>query len=383
MLPIYLDYNATTPIDAEVAEAMAPYLTRHFGNPGSAHVYGQHMRQALELARRQVAQALGCALDEIIFTSGGSEANNFALKGFAWANRDKGDHIVTSAIEHPAILEACQFLARQGFHVTHVPVDEYGRVRLAALRAALTPRTILVSIMHANNEVGTLQSLAEIVRLAHAAGAAVHCDAAQSLGKVPVRLEELGVDMLSIAGHKLYAPIGVGALFVKRGLELEPLIHGAKQEQQRRAGTENVLEIVGLGKACALANRDLEKNMAHMKAMRERLRAGLQGSGLDLRFNGHPELVLPNTLSVSFRNVQAHALLAEIGNEVVASAGAACHSDTVVISHVLQAMGVPPAYAGGTIRFSVGKRTTAVEIDRALAVLKYAVGKLQQEQASA
>ena len=274
-------------------------------------------------------------------------------------------------------MEACRFLERQGFRSTFLPVDEFGRVPLAALQAALTPQTILVSVMHANHEVGTLQPIAEIAKIAHAAGIAVHCDAAQSLGKTPVRLGQLEVDMLSIAGHKLYAPIGVGALFVRRGLKLEPLIHGAKQEQRRRAGTENVLEIAALGKACEIAGRDLEKNMAHMKAMRDRLRAGLHSSGLELRFNGHPELALPNTLSVSFRRVQAHALLAEIGNEVVASAGAACHAETVTISHVLQAMRVPPDYAAGTIRFSVGRKTTSLEIDRTLTVLRYAVKKLQ------
>jgi cysteine desulfurase NifS len=378
MLPIYLDYNATTPIDPEVAEAMTPYLTKYFGNPSSAHWYGQNTRRGLEVARRQVARLLGCAADEIFFTSGGSEANNFALKGFAWANREKGDHIITSAVEHPAILEACRFLERQGFRLTILPVDELGRVQLEALREAITPQTILISVMHANNEVGTLQPVAEIASLAHAAGISAHCDAAQSLGKVPVRVDQLGVDLLSVAGHKLYAPTGVGALFVRRGLKLEPLIHGAKQEQQRRAGTENVLEIAGLGKACEIAGRDLEKNMEHMKSMRERLRAGLHSSDLRLRFNGHPEHALPNTLSVSFRNVQAHALLAEIGNEVVASAGAACHAQGTVISHVLQAMHVPPDFAMGTIRFSTGRKTTSLEIDRTLTVLNYAVKKLQQ-----
>ncbi|MGH7493778.1 MAG: cysteine desulfurase family protein [bacterium] len=378
MLPIYLDYNATTPIDPEVAEAMAPYLAKYFGNPSSGHWYGQNTRRALELARRQVAHLLGCVPDEIFFTSGGSEANNFALKGFAWANHAKGDHIITSAIEHSAILEACRFLERQGFRLSLLPVDEFGRVRPAALREVITPQTILVSVMHANNEVGTLQAITEIVEIAHAAGIAVHCDAAQSLGKVPVRVDQLGVDLLSVAGHKLYAPIGVGALFVRRGLKLEPLIHGAAQEQQRRAGTENVLEIAGLGKACEIAGRDLEKNIAHMKTMRERLRAGLRSSELNVRFNGHPEHVLPNTLSVSFRGVQASALLSEISNEVVASAGAACHAETARISHVLQAMHVPPDYALGTIRFSTGRKTTALEIDRTLTVLKYAVKKLQQ-----
>ncbi len=377
MIPIYLDYNATTPIDPEVAQAMMPYLTKYFGNPSSTHWYGQNTRRGLDLARRQAAHLLGCATDEIIFTGSGSEANNFALKGFAWANRGRGNHIITSAIEHPAILEACKFLEQQGFRISYVPVDEFGRVQIAAVQQALTPDTILISVMHANNEVGTLQPIAEISKIAQTAGVAVHCDAAQSAGKVPVRVEELGIDLLSLAGHKLYAPIGVGALYVKRGLKLEPLIHGAGQEQQRRAGTENVLEIAGFGKACEIAHRDLQKNMAHMKIMRDRLRAGLQNSDLDLKCNGHPEQVLPNTLSVSFRHLQAQVMLGEIGNEIVASAGAACHSEAVVISHVLQAMRVPPDYAMGTVRFSVGRKTMSAEIDRALTVLKYAAKKLQ------
>lgn len=375
-LPIYLDYNATTPIDPEVAQAMLPYLTEHFGNPSSAHWFGRQTRQAIDKARMQVANFLGCEADEVIFTSGGSEANNYAIKGYAWAHREKGNHLIAAAIEHPAVLEVLAYLQRHGFQCTLLPVDDYGRVSAAALQAALTPQTILVSLMHANNEVGTLQPIPEIAAITRRAGVAFHCDAAQSAGKVPVRVQELGVDMLSLAGHKLYAPKGVGALFVRRGIQLEKLIHGAGHENNRRAGTENVLEIAGLGQACEIAQRELEKNMKHMHALRERLRNGLQQNLHDLKFNGHPEQVLPNTLSVSFRNVAANALMAELSNTLAVSPGAACHADSISISHVLAAMHVPEEYAMGTLRLSVGKRTTEEEVDRAIAILASAVRKL-------
>ncbi len=374
--PIYLDYNATTPLDSEVAQAMLPYLTEHFGNPSSAHWFGQQTRQAIDKARSQVANLLGCEVDEVIFTSGGSEANNYAIKGYAWAHREKGNHMIASAIEHPAVVEVLEYLKRQGFQYTLLPVDEYGRVSAAEFQTALTPQTILVSLMHANNEVGTLQPIAEIAAIARRAGIAFHCDAAQSLGKAPVRVNDLGVDMLSIAGHKLYAPKGVGALFVGRGVQLEKLIHGAGHEKNRRAGTENVLEIAGLGQACEIAQRDLEKNMKHMRALRERLRLGLQQRLRDLKFNGHPEQGLPNTLSVSFRNVAANALMTELRDTLAVSPGAACHADSVSISHVLAAMRVPQEYAMGTLRLSVGKRTTEEEVDRAIEALTRAVKKL-------
>lgn len=373
--PIYLDYNATTPLDPQVAQAMLPYLTEHFGNPSSAHWFGQQARAAIDKARMQVAQLLGCEVDEVIFTSGGSEANNYALKGYAWANRAKGNHLIASAIEHPAVLEVLTFLQRQGFEHTLLPVDEYGRVSVDDFQAALTPQTILVSLMHANNEVGTLQPLAEIAALAHRAHVAVHCDAAQSLGKAPVRVSELGVDMLSLAGHKLYAPKGVGALYVRRGVQLEKLIHGAGHEKNRRAGTENVLEIVGLGQACEIAGRDLDKNIKHMHALRERLRHGLQQHIPDLKFNGHPEQCLPNTLSVSMRGLRANALMNELRDTLAVSPGAACHAEAVTISHVLAAMRVPEELALGTLRLSLGKMTTEEEVDRAIEVLVRAVKK--------
>lgn len=380
MLPVYLDYNASTPIAPEVLEAMLPYLSQHFGNASSAHVYGQRGRQAITQARTQVAALLNGEPEEVIFTSGGSESNNYAIKGYLDAHPAAGNEIITPAIEHPATSEACKYMERvRGYRVIFAPADELGRVQVQTLQQAVSPRTALITVMHANNEVGTLQPIAEIAALAHAHNIAIHCDAAQSLGKVPVNMKDLGVDMLSVAGHKLYAPLGVGALVVRRGLQLERLIHGAKQEQQRRAGTENVAGIVGLGMACEIAARDLEKNMSHMKRMRDRLRASLREQIEEIRFNGHPEACLPNTLSVSFRRVQANVLLAEISNEVAASAGAACHSSgAIAVSHVLQAMNVPLDYAMGTLRLSVGKFTTEEEIDRAVKVIVQAVRKLRQ-----
>jgi len=379
MPPIYLDYNASTPVAAEVFESMRPFLTVNFGNASSSHAHGRQCRSAITRAREQVAELLGCDPEEVIFTSGGSEANNLAIKGYLEANPQAGNHLVTTAIEHPAVSEACRYWQRmRGYEVTFAPVDQYGRVEVPALAAALTSRTALLSVMHANNEVGTLQPVAEIAELARRHNLVLHCDAAQSVGKVPVNFRELGVDMLSVAGHKLYAPLGVGALIVRRGLQLEPLIHGAKQEQQRRAGTENVAGIVGLGQVCALAGRDLMQNMARMHALRERLWQGLHSRIPELRRNGHPDSCLPNTLSVSFRGVHANTLVTEIGEQLAASAGAACHSaDEIVISHVLQAMHVPLEYAMGTLRLSIGRYTTEEEIDTAVTVLATSVKKLR------
>lgn len=382
--PIYLDYNATTPIDRGVAEAMTPYLYEHFGNPSSAHPYGVQAKRAVERARAQVAALLGCQPAEIIFTSGGSESNNSAIKGVVATYRERGNHVITSAVEHPAVLEPCRYLESHTCRVTYLPVDEYGMVDPAGVERAITPDTILVTIMHANNEVGTIQPIAEIAAIAHRHGALMHTDAAQSVGKISVRVDELGVDLLSVAGHKLYAPKGVGALYVRPGVRLIKFVHGADHEANRRAGTENVLEIVGLGQAAEIAGQDLERYAAHTRAQRERLWAGLTREldtpGL-LRLNGHPDERLPNTLSVSFRSVEANTLLAEIGEQVAASAGAACHADQVDVSTVIEAMQVPLEYAMGTVRFSAGKMTTAEEIDRAVEIVSAAVRRLQPEGA--
>jgi cysteine desulfurase NifS len=369
--PIYLDYNATTPIAKEVADVMAPYLYSFFGNPSSSHAFGVKARMAVEKARQQVAEAINCQPNEIIFTSGGTESNNTAIRGYAIANRKKGQHIITSQIEHPAVLEVCRYLETQGFSVTYLPVDRFGMVDPQDLERAIRHDTLLVSIMHANNEVGTIQPISELTEITHRHGAVFHTDAAQTLGKYPLDIQELGVDMLSIAGHKLYAPKGIGALFIRNGTVLEKLMYGADHESNRRPGTENVLEIVGLGKACEIAKRDLEKNMNHFKNMRDRLHNGLQESLPEGSFvlNGHPELRLPNTLSLGFYKVEANTLIAQISNRVAVSAGAACHSDKITVSKVLQAMRVPLDYAMGTLRFSVGRGTTIDQIDRAVEII--------------
>ena len=365
MSDIYLDYNATTPIDPKVADAMLPYVHGLFGNPSSSHSFGLVARQGVARAREQVANLLDCAADDLIFTSGGTEANNHAIKGVAYANRERGNHIITSAVEHPAVTEVCRYLEGQGFRVTYLPVDEYGMVDVGLVEGALSPETILVTIMHANNEVGTIQPIAEIAEVAHRYGALVHSDCAQTVGKIPVKVQDLGVDLLSIAGHKLYAPKGIGALYVRPGVELEKFMHGASHEQNRRAGTENVLEMVGLGMACQLIDEDLPSYAEHLRCMRERLEDGLLTSGADIRINGHPERRLPNTSSISFKGLEADRILAALPT-VAASAGAACHSDQVEISHVLSAMKVPVEYAMGTLRFSVGRFTTAEEIQLAV-----------------
>jgi cysteine desulfurase len=376
--PIYLDYNGTTPHAPEVVQAMRPFLETEFGNPSSSHWYGIHPKQAVEKARRQVAGILECRPGEIIFTSGGTESNNQALKSIGGARFSRGGHIITSVIEHPAILEVCRFMEAHGFSVTCIPVDADGRVDPADVSAAITPRTIMISIMHANNEVGTVQPIAEIARSARGREILVHTDAAQSIGKIPCRVSQLGVDLLSVAGHKIYAPKGVGALYLRSGVEPGIFCHGAGQEMGIRAGTENVPGIVGLGKACEVAHHRLAENAAHMKKMRDRLEKGLADALGDIRFNGHRTQRLPNTASVSFFGLAANRILEEIGLEVAASAGAACHSDQIQISHVLKAMGIPEDWAKGTVRFTTGRMTTADEIDRALEVVVAAVKRLRK-----
>jgi cysteine desulfurase len=376
--PIYLDYNGTTPHAPEVIEAMRPFLETEFGNPSSSHWYGIRPKQAVEAARRQVAGILGCRPEEVVFTSGGTESNNQAVKSMGGSRFSRGGHIITSVVEHPAILEVCRFMEVHGFSVTYVPVDSDGRVDPADVAAAITPSTIMITIMHANNEVGTEQPVAEIARSARKQEILVHTDAAQSIGKIPAQVSQLGVDLLSLAGHKIYAPKGVGALYLCGGIKPEIFCHGAGQEMGVRAGTENVPGIVGLGKACEIAHHRLAENAAHMKRMRDRLEKGLADSLGDIRFNGHRTHRLPNTASVSFLGLEANRILEEIGLEVAASAGAACHSDQVQISHVLKAMKIPEDWAMGTVRFTTGRMTTAADIDRALEVVVDAVKRLRQ-----
>jgi cysteine desulfurase len=376
MPAIYLDYNATTPLDPAVVEAMLPCLREHFGNPSSAHIYGRAARDAVERARAQVAALLGAQPEEIVFTGGGSEASNQALKGVVFAKLRgvfgrwaKGAHIITSAVEHPATLQPCAFLERLGCKVTILPVDRYGLVDPDAVKKALDRSTTLVSIMHANNEVGTLEPVRAIGELARSQGALMHTDAAQSLGKMPVDVNDLNVDLLSVAGHKLYAPKGIGVLYVRRGVKLEPLIHGASHESGRRAGTENVPYIAGLGMACEVARHALPAATQRMKQLRDRLWERLHAAlGDKFVLNGHPELRLPNTLNVNFVG-QYGAELLEKTPEVAASTGSACHAGHVTLSPVLKAMGVPAELGRGAVRLSVGRFTTEEEIDRAAEAL--------------
>ena len=372
---IYLDYNATTPIAPEVFRAMQPFLEREFGNPSSDYPLGLRAKEAVAAARRQVAGLLSCRAQEIVFTSGATEANNTVLKGVA---RHCGQgQIITTAIEHPAVLAPCRDLESQGFEITILPVDSRGLVDPDAVRRALTPKTILISVMHANNETGALQPIMEIGELARAAGAWFHTDAAQSVGKIPVRVAALQVDFLTMAGHKFYAPKGVGALYVRPGCAFSPLLHGAGQEGGRRPGTENVPYIVALGEACRLARERLAQDGTHLKGLRDLLHARLLAGFPELALNGPQEERLPNTLNVSFPGLSGSAILGGIP-ELAASLAAACHTGEETISPVLAAMGVTPEKARGAVRLSVGRPTTQAEVERAAELLLEQVRALQK-----
>lgn len=376
MTPIYLDYNATTPLDPAVVEAMLPYLREQWGNPSSTHSLGKTAHHAVEQARQQVAQLLGAQPDEIVFTSGGTEASNHALKGAVFAKLRgffgrwaRGTHLIISAIEHPATTQPCEFLKRLGCRVTVVPVDGQGLIDPDAVRRAMERGTTLVSIMHANNEVGTLQPIKEIAALTRSRGVLLHTDAAQSLGKVALDVNDLGVDLLTLAGHKLYAPKGVGVLYVRRDVTLEPLLHGAGHEGGRRAGTENVPYLVALGAACTLARQSLPEATQRLRALRDRLWQHLQaGLGERIVLNGHPEKRLPNTLNANFLGHVGAELLAKIP-EIAASTGSACHEGKISQSPVLCAMGVPPEIGRGALRLTVGRFTTEEQVDRAADLL--------------
>lgn len=360
MRRIYLDYNASTPIALQVAAVMRKAMNGAFGNPSSPHWAGVPARQIVQKARGQVADLLGCAPQEVVFTSGGSESNNFALKGAFFAGKRTRSHIITTQIEHPAIVAPCRFLEQLGAEITWLPVDGTGRIDPGDLRRAITPDTILISVMHANNEVGTIQPIEDCAQVARQHGIPFHTDAAQSVGKIPTRVDELGVDLLTVAGHKLYAPKGVGALYVRNGVPLEPLIHGAGHEGGRRAGTESALLAAALGQACVLA-RDLS-DMERVKALRDRFWIALQQRfGNRVTLNGHPDHRLPNTLNVSFVGRIGADILAQLG-DVAASTGSACHAGRIELSPVLEAMGVAPEVGMGAVRFSLGRGTTDEEI---------------------
>jgi cysteine desulfurase len=380
--PIYLDYNATTPVDPAVLDAMLPYLRTEFGNPSSQHRYGQEVRAAIIQARSEVARLIGAQTDEVLFTSGGTESTNHALKGAAMAALDRGERahrqVVVSAIEHPATLEAASALKCFGVAVRTIGVDRHGVLDLTELSSVLREPTLLVSLMHANNETGTLQPIAAAATLVRAAGAVLHVDAAQSAGKVRVDVGALGADLLTLAGHKLYAPKGVGALFIRRGVELQPLIHGAGQEGGRRAGTENVPYIVALGAACRIAHESLATSTQRMQSLRDRLWTNLRKNlGEKALLNGHPDTCLPNTLNVSFIGTIGAELLAALP-QIAASTGSACHDGRVTISPVLRAMGIDPDVARGAVRFSLGRHSSEADVDRAAAIVTAYLARVPQ-----
>jgi cysteine desulfurase len=372
---IYLDYNATTPIDPLVVEAMEPFYHTHFGNPSSTHSLGMYNRKAIEVAREQVAGLLGCKSGNIIFTSGGSESNNMSLKGVASRSAGRGQHIIVSMVEHPAIMKVVQYLQHQGFRITYLPVNGQGVVNPEDLEEIITSKTILVSVMHANNEIGSIQPINELSEIAHHAGAVFHTDAAQSVGKIPADVNELGCDLLSLAGHKLYGPKGVGAIYIKSGVALEPLIHGANHEKGLRAGTENVAQIVGLGLAAEIARQKLEEEMLRVKHLRDRLQASLKQAFPEIRVNGGNTPRLPNTLSVSFAQLNALEILSDL-EKVMVSAGAACHSADGKGSGVLEAMHVPLNYQLGTIRISLGRFNDEPQIQEAAGILIQRINQL-------
>jgi cysteine desulfurase len=364
--PVYLDYNATTPVAPEVAEAMLPFLRDAFGNPSSSHAFGQRARQAVQDSREHVAALIGCASSDLVFTGCATEANNLAILGVAAAaERAAKRHLVVSAVEHPAVLQPALELRRRGWSVSIVPVDASGSVAPADVAAALRPDTALVSVMHANNEVGTILPIAEIAAITRARGIALHCDAAQSAGKIAIDVEALGVDLLTLAGHKFYAPKGVGALYVRPGTPIAPIVFGADQEQGLRPGTENVPAIVGIGEAARLARERLSEATVRLRRLRDALHDRLACGVTGLALNGHPERRLPNTLHVSFPGVSGRSLLEAASAEVAASVGSACHSGDDAVSGVLAAMGIDAPRAMGAVRLSVGMMTTEAEIEQA------------------
>lgn len=368
--PVYLDHNASTPVLPEVFDAMLPWLRDRYGNPSSNHAYGHIQREAIETARSQVAALLDCAPGDVIFTSGGTEANNLAIRGLAEALPGQRQ-VITSVIEHPATLAPCDWLARQGYSIHRVGVDGAGRVLQQAIRACLSDETLLLTVAHANSETGSLQPIRELVELAHEQGIRVHTDAAQSLGKVPVSVRELGVDLLSVAGHKLYAPKGVGALYIRPGTPIEPLLRGAGHERGLRPGTENVAFIVGLGAACAASERDLQQESDRVRGLRERLWKLLGDSVPGIEINGHPLERLPNTLNVRLPGVSGHALLSACPG-IAASTGSACHANGETASDAILAMGVEKREALGSVRLSLGRLNSAEDIDRAAVELSRA-----------
>lgn len=373
-----MDYAATTPVRPEVIEAMLPYYTDFWGNPSSIYACGQEARRGLEEARGKIAALLGAREEEIVFTSGGTEADNTAIEGVCFANQNKGNHIITTSIEHHAILMACRFMEERGFSVTYLPVDKYGLVDPDAVKKAITPKTVLISIMHANNEIGTIEPIAEISRIAKEAGVYMHTDAVQTVGHIPTKVNDLGVDLLALSAHKFYGPKGIGVLYIRKGTKLTPFVHGGEQERGRRASTENVAGAVGLGRAAELAGKELEPEMKRLTALRDKLINSVRNGIPNSYLNGHPTKRLPNNTNFSFDYVEGESILLNLDYEgICVATGSACTSSSAEPSHVLRACGLPPLIAHSSIRLSMGKWTEAEDIDTVLKKLPLIIEKLR------
>jgi len=378
MRRIYLDHAATTPTRPEVVKAILPYFTEAFGNPSSIYSYGQEAKGAVEEGRAKLAEFIGARSEEIVFTAGGTEADNLAVKGVAYANEHKGNHIITTSLEHHAVLEVCKFLERRGLRITYLPVDKYGLVDPDDVKKAITNKTILISVMHANNEVGTIEPLEEVGAIAREAGVYLHTDAVQTVGHIPVNVDKLRVDLLAISGHKFYGPKGIGALYVRKGTRLASLMQGGEQEKGRRAGTENVPAIVGLGKAVELARQEMGKEAEQLTHLRDKLIKGLEERIDHIRLNGHPTRRLPNNVNVSVDFVEGESVLLNLDLEgICASTGSACSSESLEASHVLLALGIPPEQAHCSLRFTLGRENTEADVERVLEVLPRIVAKLR------
>ena len=376
---VYMDYNATTPCDKRVVEEMLPFFSDEFGNPSSLYGKAKESKKAVEKARSQVAELLHCKPEEIFFTSGGTESDNWAIKGIAFALKDKGNHIITSKIEHHAVLNTVKFLEKIGFEITYVPVDKYGVVDVDFIKKSVKKQTILISIMYANNEIGTIQPIEEISEIARKNGIYFHTDAVQVVGKIPFSVEEKGIDLLSLSAHKFYGPKGVGALYIRKGVKILPFVHGGHQEKGKRGGTENVAGIVGLGKASEIAQQEMEEEMKRVKRLRDKLENGIRERIPEIVINGHPEKRLYNTLNLCVKYVEGESLLLNLDFEgICASSGSACTSGSLEPSHVLLAIGLPHEIAHGSLRFSLGKYNTDEDVDKVIEVLPGIVEKLRK-----
>ena len=379
MKRIYMDHAATTPTDIEVVREMEPYFTQKYGNPNSVHSCGQEAREAVEEARKKVARLIGANPSEIIFTSGGTESDNYAIKGIAWANQKKGNHIITSQIEHHAVLHSCHFLEKHGFKVTYLPVDKYGLIDPGDVKKAITGKTVLVTIMHANNEIGTIEPIRDIAKITKEAGVYFHTDSVQTVGHIPIEVNELGVDMLTMSGHKLYGPNGVGVLYLRKGIRIESLMDGGSQEKNRRAGTENVAGIVGIGKAAELAEKRLAQGEEDkIIKLRDKLIKEILNKVENVRLNGHPSNRLPGNVNFCFEFIEGESMLLNLDMEgIAASSGSACTSGSLEPSHVLLAIGLPPEIAHGSLRLSLGKDNTEEEVDYLIDILPKIIKKLR------